>query len=176
MEINLENREKIIALLHEGICPICGRNGLKVPLIHIARSHKINRIEFKDLILLGKRNGFMDPECKENKVTYCKDKNTVAHMVKRGNGVKTTNSKAISYAAKQHYRDGLLRLAKGNPNKQSIVEAQSKPVVRIAGSGGTTEYPSIKAAAEANGVTLAAVSNCLRGITKSSAGCKWKYK
>jgi LAS superfamily LD-carboxypeptidase LdcB len=176
MEINLENREKIITLLNKGICPVCGRYGLKVPLIHIARIHGFDRNEFKDLITLGHRNGFMDPNCKERRVSYCKNKNTVARMIKRGKGTKATNSKAISYANKKHYKNGRIRLSKGNPNKQSIINAQVKQVVRISQNGEITEYASIKEAAKANGVTLTAVSNCLRGKTRSSAGYKWKYQ
>jgi hypothetical protein len=174
MEIKLENRERIIALLKNGICPVCGRSGLKIPLIHVTRSHGIDRLEFKNMILLGQRNGFMDTEHRERKVEHCKKVNTVKRMKKRGT-MRKPNGKAISRANKQHYKNGRISLVKGNPNKQSIIDAQSKPIIRISANGDTLEYLSIKDAGKANGVTLAAISNCLRGKTKSSAGYKWEY-
>lgn len=64
MEINTENRDKIIALLREGVCPICGKI-FKSPVTHISVIHGMSRFELKGKLMIGQRHGFASPELSE---------------------------------------------------------------------------------------------------------------
>jgi len=50
-----------------------------------------------------------------------------------------------------------------------------KPVIRISDTGEETVYSGINEAARQNGITSSAISACLRGLSKISAGYRWKY-
>lgn len=178
MEITLKNREKILSLLKEGVCPICGRAGLKIPLIHITRMHNINRIEFKNLITLGQRNGFLDQEYLKRKLEYAKNKQILSRFKNKPQKKEKSDTakKAISYLAKQRYASGKIKLNKGNPDINSIIKAQSKPIVCIDSNGNEKQYANITEAAKEHGITIQAISKCLNGRSKTSAGYKWKYQ
>lgn len=176
MEISIENRDKIIALLREGTCPICGKKGFKIPLVHVARAHGISRTEIKSMILLGQRNGFLDPEYRKRKTEYAQKQNILSQFKGKPQKFSSVDgSKAISYSAKKRYKAGLIPLNKGNPDIDSIKKAQRKAIIGVNYDGDTIKYASIKEAAEAHGVTITAISNCLRGKSKTCAGCKWQY-
>lgn len=61
------------------------------------------------------------------------------------------------------------QLSRGNTN-------QRKAVIRIEENGQTVEYVSAFHAAQDVGVVPSAINNCLKGLSKKSAGYKWKYK
>lgn len=61
--------------------------------------------------------------------------------------------------------------------KRIISERQSRPVLMFDLDGNfIREYSSIINAAKDNGICKVAISNCCRGITKTSGGYIWKYK
>ena len=52
----------------------------------------------------------------------------------------------------------------------------SKPIYKLDEKNNILEtYPSISEASRKNGISYQAISDCLRGIQKHSAGYKWKY-
>lgn len=151
MEISLENREKIIALLKEGTCPICGKEGIKNPLGHVSFVHKIPAKELKDRLLLGRTtNTFF---AKEN-------------AQKQSNNAKRQGLRPVTYNRFKKHTD----LA-----KQKISFANSKPVIRISPNGDVKLFKSVVAAAKECNITDAAIRACLYGRTKTSAGYRWKY-
>jgi len=147
MEITPANRAKIIALLREGTCPICGRQGLTCPLLHIAKAHGIPHREFKKASGVGMRRGFISPE-------LCLQKREAA--------------------LRNKCAERILQTPRSTPDIRQV--GQLKPVVRVNADGTTTNYRSVSEAARQNGVTKNAISNCLRGVAKTCAGCRWEYK
>ena len=60
--------------------------------------------------------------------------------------------------------------------KEIISKVQSRSVKMFDKSGNLLyEFPSIKNAAENMGINKTSISNCCRGITKSSGGYRWEY-
>ena len=57
-------------------------------------------------------------------------------------------------------------------NIQKIKEANSKPIICVETN---VVYSSITEASQSIGVTITAVSNCLKGKTKQSGGYHWRY-
>lgn len=52
-------------LLHEGICPVCGRGGWKSPLNHVSRKHGINYLDMRDVCGMNRYEPVTDPETHE---------------------------------------------------------------------------------------------------------------
>lgn len=53
-------REQAICSLKNGICPICEKEGFKMPMGHIRQRHGIFAKELKDELLLSRNKGFCD--------------------------------------------------------------------------------------------------------------------
>ena len=64
MEITIENKDKIIALLREGVCPLCNKSHVE-PLKHLSRTHKMLAKEIKDALLLPRDYSFTTEELSE---------------------------------------------------------------------------------------------------------------
>lgn len=61
--------------------------------------------------------------------------------------------------------------------KQKISMVQSRPVMMFDLNGVfINEFPSIKKASEYTHINKVGISNCCRGVTKTSGGYIWKYK
>ncbi len=182
MEITLENKEKIIALLREGICPICG-NKYKNPLCHLNKKHGIPKKQLKDTLLIKQKSSFVAPYLSEKLRETAIKHNLVSHM----HAAERVNPD-ITDAAREKHRISMSNQWKRNPalreaSRKNIQKAgkksaksRRKPVIRIDDDGNTTLYDSIKDAANANGVPSSSVISCLKGISHKSAGYKWKYK
>jgi hypothetical protein len=147
MDIDLENRDKIIALLREGTCPICNRKRLASPLAHIAKTHGIPHKEFKDAIGIALKYGFASSELSK---------------IRHESALRNEMAARINATIR--------------PTPDARQSKQIKKVARVAPDGTTTEYRSISEAARKNGVSFSAVSNCLRGISKTCAGYEWIYR
>ena len=51
-----------------------------------------------------------------------------------------------------------------------------KPVIRISKTGEEIVFSGVREAARQNGITSSAISACLRGLSKTAGGYRWKYK
>lgn len=87
MEISIENRDNIIQLLNNGICPICN-NKYANPLLHISKKHGIKPRELKNILLIKVKSSFVSPELKQIMInnTKCRDKALL--ISKKGNKLK----------------------------------------------------------------------------------------
>lgn len=145
MDITPENKNKIIALLREGICPICGKKGFSVPLSHVNRVHGIDRVELKQSIGIGLHHTFTTVECHE----------------------------ALSTSAKRNkHADRINSTVRQSPDVRQ--ERQLRPVTRIDPvTGETVNYRSVSEAARNNNVTKQAISSCILGRTRTCKGYVW---
>lgn len=182
MDITLENKEKIITLLREGICPICG-NKYKNPLCHINKKHGISKNQLKDTLLIRQKSSFVSPDLSEKLRKTAIKHNLVSYM----HAAERVNPD-ITDAAREKHRISMSDQWKRNSaalreaSRENIQKAgkksaksRQKPVIRITDDGQTTLYDSIKDAANANGVPSSSIISCLKGISHKSAGHKWQY-
>jgi len=172
MEINLENKKQIIALLRDGTCPICGKNGFVNPLAHVTKIHGIGKRELKDLLLLPHSNGFASPELAEKLSTYAK-KQTSKEWINRYSGrhSEITKKKMHSKALADPKRPRTLKKATA-----TAASKKKRAVVRMSEFGEEKEYTSLTEAAADNNAITANIHHCLTGKAKTCAGYKWKYK
>lgn len=226
MEINLENREKIIALLKEGTCPICGQRGFMNPLGHISKAHKLPSKELKDKLLLGYiKNTFYSRDSSKKQSRNAVVKNTYKllgskfkeHTQLAKKKISLANSKQIIRISKDEIKlyksitdaaidndvsngaiqaclTGRSNLSAGyywefyNPRRTigEVFEVRpkgkqknfgaKKPVIRISKTGEEIVFSGVREAARQNGITSSAISACLRGLSKTAGGYRWKYK
>jgi hypothetical protein len=174
MEINLENRDKIIALLREGTCPICGKKGYRLPLQHITKKHGITASELKDRLLIGHGNSPFIPldlreRWKEIGKENAKNKDWRYQGLYKHNEVYKTK---MSARAKED-KNRLEHLK--NASKQAAVKKR-KSVLRISENGETVEYESMAEAARANSCYAAGICKCTQGKTEKYRGYKWETK
>lgn len=185
MDINLTNRDKIIALLREGTCPICGKR-YKMPLQHISKTHGIPKNDLKDILLISHRAGFATPEFSQ-KVgeTIRRTKPWLKDAVRNKDSKYTPVYKEkIRRAVKKRYaeqpellqqfKQGQLRNAKNAAEKSAAVT--KKAVMRINPDNGETKiYTSLTEAAKDNNITAGNISRAARGLYALSGGFKWTY-
>lgn len=96
---------------------------------------------------------------------------------KRGTMSADTRRK-MSEAAKERVGDKNPFFGKRHTaeTKEKISKARSRAVVMLDKSMAVLNtYPSIKAASESTGINKVAISNCCRGVTKTSGGFVWQY-
>ena len=180
VEISASNREKIIALLREGVCPICGKKFIN-PLNHISKKHGIPANELKDTILVGHLKSFSSPELSAKLSQAAISQNRAAQL-QPGYGEKhtTTAKKKIRMATLDEYKKNPEHLAAfKNSNKkigaQKSAATTRKPVVRISNTGEIKTYGSISEAATDNKVSISSISRCVNGKQSEAIGYKWQY-
>ena len=181
MDITLENRDRVIALLREGTCPICGKKYAN-PLIHIAKMHGIPAKEFKDALLLRRNRGFASPEVSE-KCRQVALRSNNARNLTPGNELKKTGleKRKQQFATKDHYRkhpehlkafkEGQRKSAKKAARASAVVT--QKPVVRVSETGEIKEYKSISDAARENKISTGNISSCINGKYRTAGGYFW---
>jgi hypothetical protein len=182
MEISLENREKIIALLKEGTCPICGRKGFGNPLGHINRTHGISKNEVKDALMISHLCGFAGEKLSQASRESAKKNRAAGKWYvgqNKGNKghTKTTKDK-LAFIQKEAFKknpDLLMKFKEGNKNAH---KRQEKPVLRISPNGDIKEYRGVNYAARALGIDASSISKAIRGKNGRTyvAGYKWKFK
>jgi hypothetical protein len=181
LEINLENREEIIALLKQGTCPICGRTGFRRPLKHINSKHGMPKNEVKDALMISHLCGFVDEDAsKISRDTAKKNRAAGKWTVGQNKGgikehTKTAKTK-MSFIQKEIFKkdaDGLIKEAAKNAYKK-----QEKPVLRISPNGDVKEYRGVNYAARALGIDASSISKAIRGKNGRTyvAGYRWEYK
>jgi len=170
MEINLENREQIIALLREGICPICGKGPFKVPLLHVTQAHGITQKELKDKVMISHVKGFSDKELHDKRSKEAKEGQAagILHSCRRKKGEKHTEiaKKKQAFMAKTQN--------KNLPGIAAAKKARSKPVCKISPDGSIKIYNSFSEAAEDNDIPVSSISRAISGKFKTAGGCGWK--
>ena len=112
MGITEENRERIIALLKNGECFICGKKGFKNIMGHVVRAHGINSTELKDELLLSRNSGFWSEEIKTEYSKRAKEKNYVSYIPRdfKRNKCDEASKKKRSIMCKR------------NPNYKKVIE------------------------------------------------------
>jgi len=167
MEINIENRDKIIAMLNQGICPLCGKAYLVV-LRHISRNHKIPAKELKDILLLNRRVGFLPPEQSEKyrQIAIINDlkSNLIPGLKKNPESLTKEKMKARA----------ILHLRECPEHLQTLHNSIKNAVVRISDNEIKT-YESIKDAAKDNNVHITTISRYVRHNRLDLQGNKWVY-
>lgn len=181
MDITLENRDRIIALLREGICPICGKKYAN-PLIHISKTHGIPAEEFKDTLLLRRNRGFASPEVSE-KYRQVAIRSNHAKNLTPGNKLKKTSieKRKQQFAIKDHYKkhpehlkafkEGQRKNAKKAARTSAVVT--QKPVVRVSETGEIKHYKSISDAARENKISTGSICRCISGKYRTAGGYFW---
>lgn len=178
MDITLENRDRIIALLREGTCPICGKKGLKNPLIHVHHQHGLDRKGLKDIIMLRRSFNFTSAETKEKQKKAALKNNAVDNLRGKQHPQKhdTIEKEKMSYIKKEKFKTDVKYAEKLQEVLTAGREETLRKIVRISADGTTVEYSSLTQAAKENKISISAISNCLAGRTKTCAGFTWKYK
>lgn len=105
-------------------------------------------------------------------------KTRAAEKHKRENLSDETLQKMSEAASKrQNIKNPFWGHTHTNETKKRISEAQSVAVDKFSKDMVyICSYPSMRAAAAAEGINPVGISNCCRGITKTSGGFIWKYK
>lgn len=179
MEINLENKDKILALLREGICPICGKQ-FKMPLVHINHIHGIKKNELKDALMIGRQEGFTTPEIRKKLKESGGSSNngiTAGNFGKRDEVSKEKMSiKKKMYFTNhpeklQAFMEGSKRILPDARKK--ALEFTRKRVVRVSESGEIKNYKSMSDAARENNVSVGGLSDCLSGKYRTLGGYFW---
>ena len=182
MDITLENRDKVTALLREGVCPICGKTGYLNPLTHITKMHKIGEVELKDRLMMPHCYSFTSAQTKEKQKIIAKKNNTVEKLLsvrKSGEKHDATSKNKMSYLRQEAVKDPKVRarLQDISPiGAKRAAAVRSRRVVRIAPNGEQKEYNSITEAARANNTGISNIAQCLRGVSKTAVGYEWRYK
>jgi hypothetical protein len=173
MDIILRNRDKIIAILQEGACPICGKKGFKRPLTHVSHVHGISHAQLKDAIMLGRHHGFIDAELLEKMRKIAVKKNL-------GSNLNRVPRSKINYTEEMlKKRSYVAKTTKTTKNEEAVkqfVQSRKKAVVRISKNGERVVYDSLTDAARENNVTRGAIGNCVNGKKKTCKGYKWEAK
>lgn len=172
MEINVENREEIIALLEQGICPICGRDSFKVPLLHIVQAHGIPQNKLKDTLMISQIRGFSDKELHNKRSIIAKERLAAGILYP-----KPQKGKKHGKATKEK----MAYMAKTKNKSQSGITAakkvRSKPVCRILESGEVDKiYSSISEAARDNDIRISSIARAVTGEYATAGGYRWKLK
>jgi hypothetical protein len=182
MEISLENREKIIALLKEGTCPICGRKGFGNPLVHINRTHGMSKNEVKDALMISHLCGFAGEKLSQtSRETAKKNRAAGKWYVGQNKGnkghTKATKEKQ-AFIQKEIFKQNPNLLLKFKEGSKNANKRQEKPVLRISPNGDIKEYQGVSYAARALGIDASSISKAIRGKNGRTyvAGYKWKYK
>ena len=123
MEISLENRDTIIALLREGQCPICGGKYVN-PLLHISKKHGIKPREIRDILLIKAKSSFVAPELRQkmsnNAIRH--NKATVMHNA----GCNPTHPKVTELKAISARENGKL----GGRPRRAIAQAEKEEIIK----------------------------------------------
>lgn len=99
-------------------------------------------------------------------------------LSKRMSGKNNWNyGKKMSDETKEKIRESLKGFRHTQEAKDKISKSQYKPVEKLDIVTGEVlqQYPSVQAAARDVGVRPNAISTCLSGVTKTSAGFKWRF-
>lgn len=167
MDISFENKEKIIALLNQGICPICGKTYLVV-LRHISRNHKIPAKELKDILLLNRKMSFLPPEQSE-KYRQIAIKNDL-----KSNLIPGLKKNPESLTKEKMKEKAILHLKEYPEHLQSLHNSIKNAVVRISDNEIKT-YESIEEAAKDNNLHISTISRYVRQNRLDLQGNKWIY-
>lgn len=167
MDINSDNKEKIIALLNQGICPLCGKTYLVV-LRHISRSHKIPASELKDILLLNRKISFLPPELSE-KYRQIAIKNDL-----KSNLIPGLKKNPESLTKEKMKGKQFLHLKECPEHLRTLHNSIKNPVVRISENEIKT-YESIEEAAKDNNLHISTISRYVRHNRLDLQGNKWLY-
>ena len=181
MEISIENREKIIAMLSQGICPICNKSYLE-PLRHISRSHGISAREIKDALLLPRSSSFIPQEQSEkyrqNAIEHDFKSRFVPGKTKKpdSNTREKMREKAISRLKErpellQAFKEGKKK-AQSNAIERSN-ETNRKSVMKISPNGEIKAYKSMADAERDGNVHNSNISRCIKYKRLDSRGNRW---
>jgi len=157
MEINLENRGKIIALLEQGICPICGKGPFKVPLLHITQAHGIPQNKLKDALMISHIKGFSEKELHDKRSKEAKERQAAGTL-------HPNLGKDRKHTEKTKGKQAFTAKTKGNPNAtEAVKKARSKAVCRISDTGEVDKiYNSITDAAKDNNIRISSIARAER--------------
>ena len=171
MDISRENRDEIVALLNQGICPICNKSFLNI-LKHIARSHSISAKDVKDILLLPRGSSFIPGEQREKHRQTAVKHNFKSKFTPGGKGKKPDS------ATREKMREKAIINLKNNPDhlkalQEARQKAQSKAieksnetnrksVVRVSPDGKTKTYKSIAEAERDGNVHNSNISRCIK--------------
>jgi hypothetical protein len=186
MDIALENKDKIVALLNQGVCPLC--NGKYVnPLKHIARTHAIPANDLKDTLLLPRKTSFLPPEQSDKhrqtaiehdfKSTFSSARNRKDHLselTREKMKVKRLEVIKDSPELLEKFKEGANRArvqAVSNSN-----EINRRSVIRISPDGVVRTYKSMSEAGRDTGLDSSNVSRCIKYNRLDHFGNKWILK
>lgn len=145
MEISLANRDAIVALLREGICPLCGGKYVN-PLLHISKKHGIKPREIREALLIKVKTSFVSQELRE---------------AMSNNAIKRNAVLPMHNADKKEYP---------KPTKLKTIAAQEngkhinnkKAIKRISPDGEIKIYKSMLEAGKDNNIDYSTISHCIR--------------
>lgn len=168
MDINLENKDKIIALLMQGICPLCKKKCGFI-LNHISRIHGITANELKDTLLISRRSSFIPTEQSEKYRQIAIKNNLSENLIpgRKGNPALLTREK-MKNITESHYKE--------HPEHREVIREKAKrPVVKISPNGEMKVYDSIINAAKANSLNSSTISRYVRHKRLDQYGNRWNY-
>jgi|GEM_PF-3335539 hypothetical protein len=182
MDITQENRVKVIALLAQGICPLCDKSRLEI-LRHISRSHGITAKEIKDTLLLPRNFSFI-PEEQSEKYRQNAIKNDFKSKFIPGRTVKPDQITREKMSAKlkarhQSHPEQLQKLHESaqkvrNEAVKKSNETNRKAVVRVSPDGKAKIYKSMADAGRDSNIDPSNVSRCITVKNRiDSHGNRW---
>lgn len=169
MNISLENKEKIVALIKQGICPVCNKSFLVV-LRHISRSHGIPARDLKDILLLSRRSSFISAEQSEKYRQIAVINNLGANLVPgRKVEAEPLTREKVKEKMFSHYKSD-------TEHRNIIREKAKKAVMRISSNKIVKEYDSIESAAKDVKLNRSTISRYIRYKRLDKQGGSWIYK
>lgn len=168
MEISLENKDKIITLLQQGICPICGKKCGFI-LNHISHKHGISADELKDTLLISRRHSFIPPEQSEKYRMIAIENNYVDKLIPGRKYNSQLTREKMKEITIEHYKKDL-------SHRNILRKKAEKAVARISPAGKITEYDSIENAAKNMKLERGTISRYIRHKRLDKNGNRWIYK
>lgn len=168
MEISPGNKEQIVALLNQGICPFCGKTYLVI-LRHISRKHGIPAKELKDILLLPHKSSFLPSEQSEKYRQIAIKNDLKSNLIP---GLKK-NPEPLT---RQKMKGGAVSHLKEHPEHLQVLrKSKHRAVIRISANSEIKTYESIEEAAKDNNLNVTTISRYVRHKRLDRQGNKWVY-
>jgi len=173
LEISLENRDKIIAMLDMGICPVCGKANLKLPLQHLRIGHQICAAELRCALVIPNRHTFASQDFSE-KISESNIRRNDIDKLNANLPPLNERIKLVIAATKKFKNTPESKQRYGDLARQGQ-DAAKKSVIRIDKENKSVTFDSTVSAAKSTGLHPTSVYRALTGKYKTAGGYRWKY-